>query len=277
MTLSPWLQAAAVRRAGVAAYGPHDRQQLEIYRPRGETVPLPVVIFFYGGRWRSGSRRQYRLLARVLAAPGRVVVLPDYRLYPEVRFPTFVQDAQAALAWAGAHASEYGGDPRRVFLIGHSAGAHLASLAALGGVTASEPANGERHQVAVAGVVGLAGPYDLLPIRDPVLQDIFGEAGSQPDAQPLGRVHPQAPPFLLLHGGRDRVVGPGQSKRMWRRLNDMKASGARLVYMQRLGHFRILTALLGLSPQARVVQEEVARFIASPVAAVGRSGPDSHD
>lgn len=279
MIVSPWLQAAAVRRVGEAAYGFHDRHRLEIYRPRSEAESLPIVIFFYGGRWRSGSRRQYRLLARMLAAPGRVVVVPDYRLYPEVRFPAFVQDAQAALAWVEVNAGRYGGDPRRIFLIGHSAGAHLASLAALGGAPASGPA-APQHHVMVAGVVGLAGPYDLLPIRDPLLQAIFGEAGSQPQAQPLGRVHAGAPPFLLLHGGRDRIVGPGQSKRMWRRLNEIQTTNgarARLVYFQRLGHFRILSALFGLARYDSLVQEELARFIDSPIRAVSQPGPHSYD
>ena len=278
MIATPWLRAAAVRRVGQAAYGPAERQRLDIYRPRGATAaPLPVVVFFYGGSWRSGSRRHYRLLAHILAGPGRVVVVPDYRLYPEVRFPAFIQDAQAVLAWVAEHIDAHGGDPRRIVPIGHSAGAHLASLAALGGIPASESADA-LPQVPIAGVVGLAGPYDLLPIRDPLLQTIFGEAGSQPQAQPLGRGHAGAPPFLLLHGGRDRIVGPGQSKRMWRRLNETTSTNsARLVYVQPLGHFQILSALLGLGRRAGVVQDEVARFIDSPMAAVSQAGPHSYD
>src|SRR5687767_4233845 len=113
------------------AYGTLPRQKLDVYRPRGATSLSPLVVFFYGGDWQTGSKRDYRFVTQALASRGFVAVMPDYRLYPEAVFPAFVEDGALAVRWARNHAALIGGDGRRIHLMGHSAGAHIAALLTL--------------------------------------------------------------------------------------------------------------------------------------------------
>ena len=156
-----------------------------------------MVVFFYGGNWDSGAKAMYRFVGAALAARGVLTVIPDYRLYPQVRFPAFMDDAAAAVAWTLANIRRFGGDPHRLFLMGHSAGAQIATLLAL------DPVYLQAQDVApdtVCGVIGLAGPYDFLPLHDPELETIFGPEAERPRSQPINYVTPQAPPMLLLAG-----------------------------------------------------------------------------
>ena len=154
------------------AYADGPRHRLDIYAPLPAVTPAPVIVFFYGGGWASGSKAMYRFVGAGLAARGVLVVIPDYRLYPEVRFPAFMDDAATAVAWTRANASRFGGDPRRLFLMGHSAGAQIATLLALdAGYLRSVHLSPRRD---VCGVIGLAGPYDFLPLRSATLRDVFG-------------------------------------------------------------------------------------------------------
>ena len=245
------------RRVGTADFGTHPRQQLDVYRPASGSR-LPVIVFFYGGRWKQGSRRQYGLLARRLAALGAVVVVPDYRLYPLVRFPVFVEDGAAAVDWTLRHAAALGGDPARVYLMGHSAGAHIGALMALDGRYLA--AHG-RTPAELAGFVGLAGPYDFMPFQSDELADTFGPAERHEASQPIHFVDGRNPPFLLLHGSRDRVVGPGNSKRLWRRI---EASGgrARMVFLERADHFNILlAAAFPFRSALAAVRREIGAFV----------------
>ena len=89
--------------------------------------PAPVVVFLYGGSWRNGAREDYRFVGRRLAQQGMLVLVADYRTYPETIFPGFVEDGASAVAWARAHAAGWGGDPRCLFVAGHSAGAQIAA------------------------------------------------------------------------------------------------------------------------------------------------------
>jgi hypothetical protein len=109
-------------------YGADHRQQLDVYVPSGPTAgPRPIIVFFYGGSWNSGVKNGYGFVGRALAARGFVVAIPDYRLVPQVRFPAFLEDGAAAVRWMRGHAAQYGGDPDRVVLAGHSAGAYNAA------------------------------------------------------------------------------------------------------------------------------------------------------
>jgi acetyl esterase/lipase len=241
------------------SYGQLPRQRLDVFMPR-RAVALPVVVFFYGGAWKRGSRHQYKLLAYALMRQGYVVVVPDYRLYPAVRFPAFVDDGAAATAWVYQNIAKFGGDPGRVYLMGHSAGAHIASMLAL------DPrflGSHGRDAQTLAGVIGLAGPYDIMPFRDAELADTFGPEEEHERTQPINLVtRGQAVPFLLLHGSLDKVVGPGNSKRLWKKI---EASGgrARMVFFNRLDHMTLLLALLlpGLK-RFRSVRNEINQFIA---------------
>ena len=168
--LNLWTPAGRFQHHKSLAYGNAPRQQLDVYRPRrGDRAPM--VVFFYGGSWQSGARDLYAFLGASLAAQGIVTVVPDYSVYPAARFPAFLEDSARAVAFARTHASEWGADPERLVLMGHSAGAHIAAM------LACDPqwlaAAGLDAHRDLAGLIGLAGPYDFLPIESPVLQAIF--------------------------------------------------------------------------------------------------------
>jgi len=185
------------------------------------------------------------------------VVVPDYRLYPEVRFPIFVQDAALAVAWVHQNIKHHGADPQRLFLMGHSAGAHIASLLAL------DARYLHAHELTtqqLAGMIGLAGPYDFLPFQDDELKDMFAPESQYPDSQPINFVDGVNPPLLLLHGSKDRIVGAGNSKRLWRRISE-QGGVARLVFFQRLDHLTILLALLPGFSRLGPVRAEVLQFM----------------
>lgn len=191
----------ARRTARDIAYGPHPRQKMDIYAP-GASGPFPTLVFFYGGGWESGSREDYSWAAQALAAQGFVVVLPDYRVVPEVVFPTFIEDAAAAAAKAADVATSHGGDPDRLGVLGHSAGAHLAMMITLD----------RRYMAAVdrpdliKAAAGLAGPYDFLPLDVAASRNAFGRAPDPAQTQPVTFARPDAPPIWLGHGTADTVV-----------------------------------------------------------------------
>lgn len=187
-----------------AAYGAHARQSLDLYAPEDASGPLPVVVFLYGGSWRSGDKADYAFAGRALAAQGFLTAIPDYRLVPEIRFPDFVEDCAAAVRWVADNAAAHGGDPERIVLIGHSAGAYNAMMLAL------DPRFLEQAGVdhaAIRGVAGLAGPYDFLPFDVDATRDAFGAAPDPAQTQPVNFARADAPPLLLLWGEDDDTVG----------------------------------------------------------------------
>lgn len=186
-------------------YGPGRRQTLDIYRPDRPRADAKAVIFFYGGSWESGAKSDYLFVAQALTAHGLVAVIPDYRLYPDVRFPTFVEDAAEATRWA---ADRVGAD--RLFLMGHSAGAHSALMLA---AHTRYLADAGVERLKLRGAIGLAGPYDFLPLKSRRLQEIFG-AADDPRTQPITFASAPLPATLLLHGEADRIVYPRNSERL---------------------------------------------------------------
>lgn len=219
-------------------YGSADRQALDVYRPVDEISGAPLVVFFYGGGWRSGARGKYEFVASALTAEGFVVVIPDYRLYPEVAFPDFVEDGARAVAWAAANASRLGASRQRIFIAGHSAGAHIAALLALDpryleAVSAEPPT--------LAGFIGLSGPYDFLPLETGYLQGVF-PADTRDESQPVDFVSADDPPTLLIHGTDDSRVVPANSQHLARA---MESSGVpvRLKLYAGTGHAAVVAAL----------------------------------
>jgi acetyl esterase/lipase len=195
-------------------YGPAPRQSLDIYVPRGLRGRAPVVLFIYGGGWDSGKKADYRFVGGALAAAGFVTVIPDYRLYPEVVFPAFLDDCAAAFAWATAHAGDYGGGDR-MFLMGHSAGAYNAAMLTL------DPGYLTRAgaRLPLAGTVGIAGPYDFLPVQTAELRAIFGKPPTPPETQPINHIDGRNAPMLLLAGAADTTVLPGNTQRLAARIH----------------------------------------------------------
>ncbi|MCC5066875.1 alpha/beta hydrolase [Xanthomonas campestris] len=204
---------AATSREGVIehrneVFDPALGLALDVYQPRN-ALNAPVVVFFYGGTWKRGTRQNYSWVGRSLARQGVVALVADYRKYPQVGLDGFMTDAAKATAWGYQHAQAYGGDPTRVAVMGHSAGAHIAGLL----VTDRRwlQAQGLRPQQ-LCGFVGLAGPYDFSPMTDPELIEVFGTSPAQQAAsQPVVHADGDEPPMLLLHGQDDRVVEPRNS------------------------------------------------------------------
>jgi acetyl esterase/lipase len=198
-------------------YGPDPQQKLDVYVPDNLKARAPVLLFFYGGAWQSGERGNYLALGQAFASEGIVTLVADYRLYPQVKYPAFVEDGAAALAWARRHAGEHGGDPERIFVAGHSAGAFIAVM------LASEPdflrrAGGDLSWI--RGVIGIAGPYDFLPLREPATIDIFHGANNR-DAMPVNHLDGRRPPMLLAWGTGDRTVGAVNIDRMEAKLKSL--------------------------------------------------------
>jgi acetyl esterase/lipase len=211
-----------VERIAGVAYGQDPRQRLDVYRPpRGAGNARPVIVFFYGGAWDSGARGPYRFVGTALAELGFVTVVADYRLYPQVRFPEFIDDGARAVAWVAQHAAEFGADGQRIVLAGHSAGAHMAAMLAL----ANEPlprAGVVRERI--VGLIGLSGPYDLKP-DTAELNTIFARPYGPADWQVVARVASPVPPALLLHGADDKRVWPGASELLATRLREAGGRG----------------------------------------------------
>jgi acetyl esterase/lipase len=253
---------ATVPRDGVTvehgiAYGDGPRRMLDVYRP-GAAGSHPLVVFLYGGSWRTGDRATYGFVATPLAARGAVVVVPDYRLYPEVAFPGFLQDSAQAVAWAVAHAAKLGADPKRVFIVGHSAGAYNAAMLAL------DPhwlAQAGLDRARLAGVVGLAGPYDFLPITGPDIIPVFAPVNDGPASQPVSYVDGHNPPLLLLAGDADRTVRPANTRSLAARVAAAGGLVQSRIYPG-LSHIGIVTAFTPLFRWRAPVLDDVWRFIA---------------
>ncbi len=265
---------ATVPRDGVSvergiAYGEGPRRRLDVYRPPDAARLLPLVVFLYGGSWRTGNRGDYAFVATPLAARGAVVVVPDYRLYPEVAFPDFLDDNAQAVAWAIAHADRLGADPRRVFIVGHSAGAYNAAMLA---VDPRWLGRAGLDRSRIAGVAGLAGPYDFRPITDPDIIPVFAPVGGGPASQPVTYVDGRNPPLLLLAGDADTVVRPANTRSLAARVAAAGGVVESRIYAG-LGHIGIITAFAPLFSQRAPVLDDVWRFIARPVSAGTEAAP----
>jgi acetyl esterase/lipase len=241
-------------------YGNDPRQRLDVYLPQDRRV-ASTIVFFYGGGWVSGGRWYYRLLGKALAKRGHIVIIPDYRLFPQVRFPDFNQDAALALSWANQNLLRLGGHPSRLFLMGHSAGAHIAATLAL------DPRYLASHSMVpgqIAGVIGLAGPYTLNPLKWQGVREIFSPSADEPQAaRPIKLVRAGAPPMLLLHGARDRLVGAHASVLMSEALQRAGSHASAEIY-KGLGHTGILTSLMpGLRWRSPALKHAEA-FLARP-------------
>lgn len=195
------LSGAHSLKAGIA-YGKAERQKLDIYVPKNVAENAPVIIFFYGGGWQSGSKSQYEFAAEAFTSNGYIVVIPDYAKYPEFIYPTFLEDAALATKWVTANINKYGGDKNKLFLMGHSAGGHMAAMLA-----ANAQYLGLSHSQ-IKGLVGLSGPYDFVP-QEQKYKDMFAPAyknGNYKSGMPATYVDGTQPPMLLIYGKKDDVV-----------------------------------------------------------------------
>lgn len=205
----------AIRLVADTRFGPEPAQQLEMFVPASAAGPLPVVMFIHGGSWASGDPQDYRFIARTLCAQGYAVVLAGYRLYPQARYPAMLEDGAAALRWVHDNAAQHGGDPRRIALMGHSAGAYNAVMLTLDRQWLQRVGLGNG---VIRGTVSLAGPFDFLPFDSKATIDSFGDAPDAARTQPINFVRADAPPLLLVTGDADTRVRPRNTKALARLL-----------------------------------------------------------
>ena len=260
---------AGITRSRDIRYAPGDRHELDIYAPTGQSA-APVVVFIYGGGWTDGHRGEYRFVAAALAARGFLTVVPDYRLFPAVRFPAFLRDNATAVAWTKANIARYGGDPRRIFLMGHSAGAYNAVMLTLDkqwfGAEGLDP---DRD---IAGTAGLAGPYDFLPLRNPDHREIFSPAGDPWLSQPITFARGDAPPLFLATGTADTVGLPRNTQQLAAAIRRDGGAVEERMYPG-VNHTRIIGAMAGvvrwLAPSMADVTGFLGRYADRPVAGGG--------
>lgn len=249
--------AGARRVVTGASFGPAGRQALDVYAPEGTQAGqrLPVVMFIYGGSWSDGRRQDYGFAGAAFAARGFVTVVADYRLVPEVVFPDFLRDGALALRWIRSNIAAHGGDPSRIALVGHSAGAYNAVMLGL-----------DRRYLREAGVdpgsvravAGLAGPYDFLPFDGPITPATFGCWPNPAETQPVNLAHAGAPPMFLATGDADTTVQPRNTLALAARLRARGVSVEQRIYPG-VGHAGLVT---GLSANFRsAVLDDVTAFL----------------
>ncbi|MPQ58359.1 alpha/beta hydrolase [Duganella sp. FT27W] len=266
-TLNALTPASESERTESLAYGDHPRQILDVYRPLIAHGAAPVVVFFYGGNWVSGERADYAFIGRSLAAHGIVTVVADYRLYPQVRYPDFLKDAAQAVAWAKRHAAQYGGDPRRLFVMGHSAGAYNAAMVAL------DPrwlAAQDMTPADLRGWIGLAGPYDFLPVENTTTRPVFHFPDTPPDSQPVRHVSRQSPPALLIAARSDSLVNPQRNTGHLAQALRAQQVPVRELYYDRVSHTTLIASVAAPLRWLAPTLEDVAGYV---LAGKGRAEP----
>lgn len=241
-------------------YGGDPRQRLDLHLPHGAAPAggWPVVVFFYGGSWNRGSRSDYRFVGRALASRGVVAVVPDYRVYPQVRYPEFLRDGAAAVAWTRREIGARGGDVGRILLMGHSAGAYNAAMLALDPRWLPE-AGAARNQL--AGLVGLAGPYDFLPIGNPEVQPVFTHPAYPAGSQPIEHARGFERPVFLGAAPSDTLVDPQRNTaQLARRLREAGTPVTERLY-DRTNHMTLIAAFAGPLRWLAPVLDDVAGFV----------------
>lgn len=237
------------------AYGPHARHTLDIYRAGRETANGPLVLFYYGGGWKSGDRATYAFVGSALAANGVTTVVADYRLFPEVQYPAFCEDAALAYAWVSATVAN--GGRRPVIVMGHSAGAHIAALLALDPSYIAAAGAGLPQP---AALIGLSGPYGFDPTTWPSTKDIFAPAPTADRIRPVALVSGAAPPTLLIHGADDTVVEPVAAHILEAALAKAQVAVKKIIYPS-IGHSGLIMTFAQPLRWRAPLLEDVLRFV----------------
>jgi acetyl esterase/lipase len=246
------------KRHANIAYGAEPQHRLDVYVPNpAAAVPRAVLVFWHGGSWQFGDKADYRFVGAALAESGYVAVVANYRHYPQVKMPGFIDDAARAALWAAAHAGEFGGDRQRLYLMGHSAGAHLAALVTLNTDYFAATGQPAPH---IAGVIGLSGPYDFLPLLKADVQDMFGPPQIYAQSQPINFVRADAPPMLLVHGLDDVTVRPKNSRNLATALSALGAPVTLKLY-PKVSHADTVAALTTLLRGRAPTLADITSFV----------------
>lgn len=243
------------------AYGKYERQKLDIYIPNyleEEHKNSTVIVFFHGGGWDSGNKNKYKFVASRLTLEGYTVVIPSYRIYPNVVFPTFIEDAALAIAWLKNNQNDYSINTDKVYVMGHSAGAHIASLLTAdkrylesAGISVSY----------IAGFIGLAGPYNFLPLTSDKLKKIFPKE-IRTNSQPINFVDGTEVPYLLLHGTDDKTVWPQNSQTLAEKILS-KNGNVTLQLYEGINHIGIISPFIPGFKNSTPTVQDIINFINS--------------
>lgn len=238
------------------AYSTHPRQKLDIYVPDKLNSPSSTIVYFYGGSWQFGDKDMYRFLGQALASKGFITVIVNYRLYPEVYFPTFIEDGAKAIRWVHMNIPQYGGDSNHVFLAGHSAGAHIAALL----ITDKHYLEAQGgNQSWIKGMIGIAGPYDFLPFTDPKVKALFSKVSDE-KTQPINYIEKGLPSFLLVTGDKDNDVFPQNTINFATKLHRFKVPVTEIIY-PKIGHIGIILALASGFRYKAPLLDDISQFI----------------
>lgn len=247
-------------------FGEHPRDQADVYKPLATTKPpasdsaslRPLLVFIYGGSWRSGSRGTYQFVGKALADLGYVTVIPDYRVYPEVQFPGFIEDNARAVAWAAKNAEQWGADPNRIVLVSHSAGAYNAAMLLTDpGYLADVGIPVEQ----IVGFVGLAGPYDFYPILNERVMPVFNHPNYPSRSQPIRLVHDNLPPSFIGSASEDDLVEPQRNATQFARLLEEQGVPVTLKLYDRVGHMTLIGSFAGPLQWLAPVLDDVETFL----------------
>lgn len=235
-------------------YDDQTHQKLDLYIPATDAaMQMPVIVFYYGGRWTQGTKEDYAFVGTALAKKGFIVAIPDYRKYPTVTFPAFVKDGAQAMSWVHGHIGNYGGLADKLFLAGHSSGAHIASL-----LVADESYLQPEIYAAIKGFAGLAGPYAFTPKADD-LKAIFGPPSRYPQMQATSFIDGDEAPMLLLYGAQDESVGLFNLNRLQQKINEEGGQVTTKIYPD-LDHVSIIGSLSWFWRYKASVLEDITAF-----------------
>ena len=242
------------------AYGPDEFNQLNVYVPANHSpeANLSTVIFFYGGCWggcRTYTKEHYLFVAQALTSQSYITVLTDYRRYPHVKFPEIIDDARASVEWVKSNINQFGGNPGSIYLMGHSAGAHLGAM-----LTFNKTYLQPETYAGIKGFIGLAGPYDFLPLTKPYQQAVFAPPSKYPESQPINFVDGQEPPLLLLYGNNDKIIKPRDIQNLSAKVAAIGGS-VTSHYYDDIDHISILSALSIPKQNSQSVLNDIIRFL----------------
>ncbi len=242
------------------AYGPLNRQKMDVYQPVAAPPPggYPVVVFFYGGSWNRGERADYKFVGAALAKQGIVTLVADYRLYPEVRYPEFLNDSAQALAFGLENAVKFNGNPKKVFVMGHSAGAYNAAMLALD-ARWLQTTNHSPNEL--AGFIGIAGPYNFLPMTNPDTQPVFFHPNYPNGSQPIEYVSKQSPRSFLGAAVSDTLVIPERNTKVLAQRLNAAGSPVVLKMYERVNHMTIIASFVWPLQLLAPVHGDVIAFI----------------
>jgi acetyl esterase/lipase len=236
------------------AYGQLPRQKLDIYVPDIKQDDFPVVVFYHGGRWTDGNKQQYKFVGMTLSNLGYVVVLPNTRLYPDVKFPLFAEDAAKALAWVHNNIAYYKGN-KNLFVSGHSSGAHLGALII---ADKSYLAPYELNPNIVNAFAGISGPYDFVP-QAPDIRDMFGPPENFPNLVVTNFIQGNEPPMLLVYTAEDTTVHPRNLQALKAKIEQVGGSVQAIIYPSG-GHAAPVAAFSWANPSDLPVPKDIDDF-----------------